>query len=63
MITVKGPTDHVVVIGAGLSGLSATLHLLGAGRRVTVVEREAVPGDGRGCWSRAASGSTQGPPC
>jgi phytoene desaturase len=33
-----GPTDHVVVVGAGLSGLSATLHLLGAGRRVTVLE-------------------------
>ncbi|MEU2824182.1 phytoene desaturase [Streptomyces bacillaris] len=44
MITVKGPTAHVVVVGAGLAGLSATLHLLGAGRRVTVVEREAVPG-------------------
>ncbi|MBH0246721.1 FAD-dependent oxidoreductase, partial [Streptomyces cavourensis] len=44
MITVKGPTDHVVVVGAGLAGLSATLHLLGAGRRVTVVEREVVPG-------------------
>ncbi|MYT37697.1 phytoene desaturase [Streptomyces sp. SID8356] len=44
MITVKGPTDHVVVVGAGLAGLSAALHLLGAGRRVTVVEREAVPG-------------------
>ncbi|MCZ1011674.1 phytoene desaturase family protein [Streptomyces lydicus] len=44
MRTVKGPTDHVVVVGAGLSGLSATLHLLGAGRRVTVVEREALPG-------------------
>ncbi|MFJ4965404.1 zeta-carotene-forming phytoene desaturase [Streptomyces sp. ADI96-02] len=44
MITVKGPVDHVVVVGAGLSGLAATLHLLGAGRRVTVVERESVPG-------------------
>ncbi|MEU3957708.1 FAD-dependent oxidoreductase, partial [Streptomyces achromogenes] len=39
-----GPTDHVVVVGAGLAGLSATLHLLGAGRRVTVVEREEAPG-------------------
>jgi phytoene desaturase len=36
--------DHVVVVGAGLGGLSAALHLLGAGRRVTVLEREAVPG-------------------
>ncbi|MFE3518981.1 phytoene desaturase family protein [Streptomyces sp. NPDC059166] len=44
MRTVQGPTDHVVVVGAGLSGLSAALHLLGAGRRVTVVERDAGPG-------------------
>ncbi|MEV6473965.1 phytoene desaturase [Streptomyces sp. NPDC051657] len=44
MITVKGPVDHVVVVGAGLAGLAATLHLLGAGRRVTVVERDTVPG-------------------
>src|SRR5690242_5021333 len=42
--TVRGPTDHVVVVGAGLSGLSTALHLLGAGRQVTVVERE--PGAG-----------------
>jgi phytoene desaturase len=42
--TVPGPTDHVVVVGAGLSGLSAALHLLGAGRRVTIVERAAHPG-------------------
>ena len=44
MRTVSGHTDHVVVVGAGLGGLSATLRLLGAGRRVTVVEREPVPG-------------------
>jgi len=44
VITVKGPVDHVVVVGAGLAGLSATLHLLGAGRRVTVVERDPGPG-------------------
>ncbi|MYX01314.1 phytoene desaturase [Streptomyces sp. PgraA7] len=44
MIKIKGPVDHVVVVGAGLSGLSAALHLLGAGRRVTVVERDALPG-------------------
>lgn len=39
-----GPTDHVVVVGAGLSGLTAALHLLGAGRRVTIVERAEHPG-------------------
>ncbi|MEU4673722.1 phytoene desaturase family protein [Amycolatopsis sp. NPDC023774] len=42
--TVSGPTDHVVVVGAGLAGLSATLHLLGAGRRVTLLEQDKVPG-------------------
>ncbi|WAL67353.1 phytoene desaturase family protein [Amycolatopsis cynarae] len=36
--------DHVVVIGAGLAGLSATLHLLGAGRRVTLLELDDRPG-------------------
>ncbi|ABK74949.1 phytoene desaturase family protein [Mycolicibacterium smegmatis] len=41
---IPGPTDHVVVVGAGLSGLSAALHLAGRGRRVTVVEREPWPG-------------------
>ncbi len=44
MRTVDGPTENVVVVGAGLGGLSAALHLAGAGRRVTVVERAAVPG-------------------
>ncbi len=44
MRTVAGPTDRVVVVGAGLGGLSAALRLAGAGREVTVVEREAVPG-------------------
>ncbi|TAM88185.1 MAG: phytoene desaturase [Jatrophihabitans sp.] len=44
MRTVVGRTDAVVVVGAGLGGLSAALHLAGAGRHVTVLEREAVPG-------------------
>ncbi|WP_159945177.1 MULTISPECIES: phytoene desaturase family protein [unclassified Nocardiopsis] len=34
----------MVVVGAGLSGLACALHLLGAGREVTVVERETYPG-------------------
>lgn len=42
--TVTGPTDEVVVVGAGLAGLSAAMRLAAAGRTVTVVEREAVPG-------------------
>lgn len=35
---------RVVVVGAGLGGLSCALHLAGAGRQVTVLEREAAPG-------------------
>ena len=44
MRRIDGPADHVVVIGAGLAGLSATLHLLGAGRRVTLLEQADAPG-------------------
>ena len=44
MRQVVGPTDSVVVVGAGLGGLSAALRLAGGGRRVTVLEREDVPG-------------------
>ncbi|MDT4914358.1 MAG: phytoene desaturase [Pseudonocardiales bacterium] len=42
--TVDGPTEQVVIVGAGLGGLAAALHLAGAGRRVTILERETVPG-------------------
>ncbi|WP_045383351.1 phytoene desaturase family protein [Mycobacterium kyorinense] len=41
---IRGASDHVVVVGAGLAGLSAALHLAGRGRRVTVVERRPWPG-------------------
>ncbi|WP_030438463.1 phytoene desaturase family protein [Actinoplanes subtropicus] len=41
---VSGPTDRVVVVGAGLGGLACALHLAAAGRQVTVVEREPIPG-------------------
>jgi phytoene desaturase len=41
---VTGSTDRVVVVGAGLGGLACALHLAAAGRQVTVVERESVPG-------------------
>ena len=44
MRIVGGNTDHVVVVGAGLAGLSAALQLSGRGRAVTVVERGEHPG-------------------
>jgi phytoene desaturase len=34
----------VVVVGAGLGGLSAALRLAGAGRQVTLLERDPLPG-------------------
>ncbi|MGW0860200.1 phytoene desaturase family protein [Streptomyces sp. NPDC002690] len=61
MRTVPGRTDHVVVIGAGLAGLSATLHLLGAGRRVTVVERDPTPGGRAGLLERGGYRIDTGP--
>lgn len=59
--TIKGPTDHVVVVGAGLAGLSAALHLLGAGRRVTIVERDAGPGGRAGRLVRGGYHIDTGP--
>ncbi|MEV6617011.1 phytoene desaturase [Streptomyces sp. NPDC051051] len=61
MRTVPGRTDHVVVVGAGLSGLSAALHLLGAGRRVTIVERDALPGGRAGLLTRGGYRIDTGP--
>ncbi|MEU3447559.1 phytoene desaturase [Streptomyces thermolilacinus] len=61
MRTVPGPTEHVVVVGAGLSGLACALHLLGSGRRVTVVERDTGPGGRAGRVSVAGYEIDTGP--
>ncbi|WP_405607780.1 phytoene desaturase family protein [Streptomyces sp. NBC_01508] len=61
MKTLDGPTDHVVVVGAGLAGLSAALHLLGAGRAVTVVERGTRPGGRAGRVERGGYHIDTGP--
>ncbi|AXB44024.1 phytoene desaturase family protein [Amycolatopsis albispora] len=45
-------TDRVVVVGAGLAGLSAALHLLGSGREVTLVEQDERPGGRAGQSAR-----------
>ncbi|GGM11350.1 phytoene desaturase family protein [Dactylosporangium sucinum] len=44
MRTVPGPTDRVVVVGAGLGGLAAAIRLAAAGREVTLLERLDYPG-------------------
>lgn len=44
MRTVVGATNRVVVVGAGLAGLSAAMQLSGRGREVTVLERGEHPG-------------------
>ncbi|MFD9217576.1 phytoene desaturase family protein [Streptomyces sp. NPDC059544] len=61
MRTVRGRTDHVVVVGAGLAGLSAALHLLGSGRAVTVVERDMLPGGRAGRIERGGYRFDTGP--
>ena len=61
MRTVTGPTDNVVIVGAGLGGLSAALRLAGAGRNVTVLEREGVPGGRAGVWDQGGYRFDTGP--
>ena len=61
MRTVKGPTENVVIVGAGLAGLSAALRLAGAGRSVTVIERESVPGGRSGLLKKDGYAFDTGP--
>jgi phytoene desaturase len=58
---IKGPTQKVVVVGAGLAGLSAALRLAGAGRDVTVIERESVPGGRNGLLNKDGYAFDTGP--
>jgi len=58
---IKGPTDHIVIVGAGLAGLSAALRLAGAGRKVTVIERESVPGGRNGLLNKDGYAFDTGP--
>ncbi|TFV69186.1 phytoene desaturase [Blastococcus sp. CT_GayMR20] len=61
MRTVPGRTDRVVVVGAGLAGLATALHLRGAGREVTVVERGPGPGGRAGRIERDGYALDTGP--
>jgi phytoene desaturase len=59
--TVPGRTDRVVVVGAGLAGLSAAMRLRGAGREVTVVDRVPGPGGRAGRVERRGYALDTGP--
>lgn len=59
--TVSGKTDEIVIVGAGLAGLSCALRLAGKGRKVTVIEREPVPGGRNGLLSENGYSFDTGP--
>ena len=58
---VVGKKDRVVIVGAGLAGLSAALHLAGAGHQVTILERELVPGGRNGLLEKSGFKFDTGP--
>jgi len=55
------PSLRVIVVGAGLAGLSTACHLAGRGHRVTVVERAESPGGLAGQWRSAGYRIDTGP--
>ena len=61
MRKVKGKRDRVVIVGAGLAGLSAALRLAGAGHEVTILERESVPGGRNGLLKKDGYSFDTGP--
>ena len=58
---VTGRPLDVVVVGAGLGGLSAAAHLSRLGHTVTVVERDAIPGGRAGMIEEAGFRLDNGP--
>jgi phytoene desaturase len=59
--TIKGRNDQVVIVGAGLAGLSAAIHLAGSGRKVTILERENFPGGRNGILNKDGYAFDTGP--
>ncbi|GHD18610.1 phytoene dehydrogenase [Streptomyces finlayi] len=61
MRTVHGCADRVVIVGAGLAGLSTALHLATTGRTVTVLEQGSRPGGKAGVFTRDGYTFDNGP--
>jgi phytoene desaturase len=61
MAALGGPSDRIVIVGAGLSGLSAALRLAGAGRDVRMLEAAPEPGGLMGRWQSAGYTFDTGP--
>jgi phytoene desaturase len=61
MRTVRGKTDRVIIVGAGLGGLATALRLAGTGREIIVLEREPTPGGRAGRLSLDGYGFDTGP--
>ena len=59
--TIKSKNENVVVVGAGLAGLSAAIHLAASGRKVTILERELVPGGRNGLLNKGGYAFDTGP--
>ncbi len=51
-MSISQKNRHVVVIGAGIAGLSAASYLLRNGYRVTIVEKHSLPGGLCTSWKR-----------
>jgi len=54
-------TTNAVVIGAGVGGLSAAIHLARRGARVTVVDKNRGPGGRLGQFTRDGHTFSTGP--
>jgi phytoene desaturase len=54
-------SGSVIVIGAGVAGITAATHLARAGMHVTVVEKDPVPGGRCGCFVRDGHRFDTGP--
>jgi all-trans-retinol 13,14-reductase len=54
------PDADVIVVGAGSGGLTAAAYLAAAGRRVTVVDRQSMPGGNLSAFTHEGYESTSG---